>query len=96
MLLISLQDAMGLESQDPGDVIAPAAAVKPGRKDFIFFFLSFFFFCLLFRAAPMAHGSFQARGSVRAVAANNSHSHSNAGSELHLQPTPQLTSTPDP
>ena len=44
MLLISLQDAMGLESQDPGDVIAPAAAVKPGRKDFIFFFLSFFFF----------------------------------------------------
>ena len=30
------------------------------------------------------------------VAASLHHSHSNVGSEPHLQPTPQLTATPDP
>ena len=46
-------------------------------------------FCL-FRAAPMAYGSSQARGQIRAVAAGLRHSHSNTGSE------PQLMATPDP
>ena len=43
-------------------------------------------FCLflLFRAAPMADGSSQARGRGGAIAAGLSHSHSNAGAELHL------------
>ena len=57
--------------------------------------LLFFFFCLL-RAAPAAHGGSQARGPIGAVAAGLHHSHSNAESEPHLQPTPQLMATPDP
>ena len=39
----------------------------------------------------MAHGSSQAR--VQAAAASLRHSHSNARSELHLRPTPQLMAT---
>ena len=59
----------------------------------------FFFVCLffcLFRDAPAAHGVSQARGLIRAVAAGLCQSHSNTASKLHLQPTPQLTATPDP
>ena len=58
-----------------------------------FMLLSFFFF---FRAAPAAYGGSQAVGRIRAVAAGLRHNHSNAGSELHLQPTTQLTAMPDP
>ena len=47
------------------------------------------FFWLL-RAAPAAYGGCQTRGQIRAVAAGLHHSHSNAGSEPHLWPTPQL------
>ena len=57
--------------------------------------ISFFFFCL-FRATPRAHRGFQARGRIGAVATGLHHSHSNTRSELHLQPTSQLTATPDP
>ena len=49
---------------------------------------------LLFRAARAAYGGSQARGRIGAVAAGLRHS--NAGSEPRLQPTPQLTATPDP
>ena len=41
-----------------------------------------FFFLLLFRATPAAYGSFQARGQIRATAADHGHSH--IGSEPHL------------
>ena len=61
---------------------------------FVFGFLVFVF--LLFRAAPTACGGSQARGLIGAVAAGLRHSHSNARSKPHLQPTPQLTATPDP
>ena len=44
----------------------------------------------------MAYGGSQARGRIRAVAAVLHHSHSNVGSEPHLQPVPQLTAMPDP
>ena len=44
----------------------------------------------------MAHGNAQARGQISAVAAGLCHSHSNLGSEPHLQPIPQLMATPDP
>ena len=59
---------------------------------------SFFFFCLFAFswAVPMAYGGSQARGLIRAVAASLHQSHSNAGSESCLQPTPQLTAMPDP
>ena len=46
-------------------------------------------------AAPAAYGGSQARGLIGAVATGLRQSHSNAGSEPRLQPTPQLTATPD-
>ena len=59
------------------------------------FFL--FVFCLfaISQAAPSAYGGSQARGQIGAVATGLRQSHSNAGSEPRLQPTPQLTATPD-
>ena len=51
---------------------------------------------LLFRAIPVAFGGSQARGGIGATVAGLWHSHSNTGSELHLQPTPQLVVMPDP
>ena len=61
----------------------------------------FFFFCLfvvvaISWAAPAAYGGSQARGRIGAVATGLRQSHSNAGSEPRLQPTPQLRATPDP
>ena len=57
---------------------------------------TFFFFFVLFRAALTAHGGSQARGTLGAEAAGLCHSHSNAGSEPCLKPTPQLMTMPDP
>ena len=54
------------------------------------------FFLNLFRATPMANGSSQASGRIRAVTASLHHSHSNAGSEPHLWPTPHPRATLDP
>ena len=51
-------------------------------------------FCISW-AAPAAYGGSQARGPVGAVAASLHQSPSNMGSEPRLQPTPQLTATPD-
>ena len=56
----------------------------------------FFFFFGLFRAACMAYGSFQARDQIGAAATSLRQSHSNMGSEPHLQPTPQLMARQDP
>ena len=55
-------------------------------------------FCLfaISWAAPMAYGGSQARDLIGAVAASLHQSHSNTGSELRLQPTPQLMATLDP
>ena len=44
----------------------------------------------------MAYGGSQARGLIGDVAAGLCQSHSNAISELPLQPTPQLTAAWDP
>ena len=60
-----------------------------------FLSFSFFFFCF-FRAAVAAYGSSQATGLIGATAAGLRHSHSNARSEPHLRPTPQLTAVPYP
>ena len=59
---------------------------------FLIFFCLFFFF--FFSAAPRAYGGSQARGRIGAVVTGLRQSHSNAGSEPRLQPTP-LTATPD-
>uniref|UniRef100_A0A8D1SYM9 Cathepsin L n=1 Tax=Sus scrofa TaxID=9823 RepID=A0A8D1SYM9_PIG len=53
---------------------------------------NFFFF----RAAATAYGGSQAKGQIQATAPGLRHSHSNAGSKPHLQPTPQLMAMPDP
>ena len=58
--------------------------------------ISISFFSLLFSAAPAAHGGSQARSGLGAVATGLCQSHSNARSELRLQPTSQLTATPNP
>ena len=50
----------------------------------------------LFMAAPVAYGSFPARGRIRAAAAGLYHSQSNIEFELHLQPMLQLWAMPDP
>ena len=56
-----------------------------------------FFFCLfaISWAAPAAYGGSQARGQIAAIAAGLHQSHSSAGSEPHLRPTPQFTATLD-
>ena len=56
----------------------------------------FFFFLVFSRATLVAHGGPQARGLIGAVVAGLHQSHSNAGSEPRLRPTPQLMTTPDP
>ena len=56
------------------------------------YFLFFFFF----RAAPAPCGGSQARGRIGAVATSLHQNHSNMRFERSLQPTPQLTATPDP
>ena len=55
---------------------------------FLFFFIFLFF--LLFRAALAAYGRSQARGRIRAAAADLRYSHSNMGSNPHLRLTPWL------
>ena len=70
----------------------PHCPVKAVENKVMFFV----FFVLLFRAALAAYRSSQARGQIRATAAGLCQSHSYAGSEPHLQPTPQLTAMLDP
>ena len=57
-------------------------------KAFLFLFL-FLFFCFLGPHVWHMEGRSQARGWTGAAAACLHHSHSNAGSKLHLWPTPQ-------
>ena len=54
-----------------------------------------FFFLAISWAVPAVYGGSQARGLIGAVATGLCQSHSNAGSKLRLQSTPQLTATPD-
>ena len=65
---------------------------------FFCFCFCFCFFCLFAfsRAAPAAYRGSQARDWIGAAAAGLRQSHSNKGSEPHLQSTPQLTAKPDP
>ena len=63
--------------------------------NFFFLMMRNFFFFSLFRATPEAYGSSQARGQIGASAGGLHHSHNNTGSELRLQPTPQLRATLD-
>ena len=81
--------------QDPSCVSALQHSSQQCR---ILSFFVFFVFCLfaISWAAPAAYGGSQARGLIGAAAAGLRQSHSNMGSELSRQPTPQLTATLDP
>ena len=59
-------------------------------------FFFFFVFLPFLGPLPVAYGSSQARSLIGAVATGLRQGYSNAGSEPRLQPTPQLTATPDP
>ena len=59
------------------------------------FFLIFCLFAISWATAA-AHGDSQTGGPIGAAATGLHQSHSNTGSEPRLQPTPQLTATPDP
>ena len=63
----------------------------PSFSSLVTKYLFFFFF---FRAAPTAYGGSQTIGLIGVVASGLHYS--SAGSEPCLQPTPQLTATPDP
>ena len=65
------------------------------RQEPLFYFILFCYF-LLFRPAPAAYESFQARDRIRATSVSLHHSHSNIRSKPLLWPIPQLTATPDP
>jgi len=53
-------------------------------------------FFFLFRAAPVASVNSQANGRIGAASSSLHHSHSNIGSELHLQSTVKLLAMLDP
>ena len=61
---------------------------------FLNFIYLFIYFCFLGPYLQHTKSS-QARGQIRVPVASLCHSHSNAGSEPHLWPTPQLMATPN-
>ena len=65
--------------------------IKISQMPFLAYLLACLLFFFSFRATPAAYGSFQGRGQIGAAATSLGHSHSNARSEPHLRPTPQLT-----
>ena len=70
-----------------------AFSASKGRKIHFLFFLFLFVFS---RATPATYGGSQAKGLIGPVPTGLRQSHSSAGSEPHLRPTPQLRATPDP
>ena len=79
-----------------GNLQSRVAVVNNTGVEHPYHLTSFFLFFFVFsRATPAAYGGSQAMGWIRAVAAGQHQSHSNIGSELHLQSTPQLTALPD-
>ena len=63
---------------------------------FVFVFVFVFGLFAICWAAFAAYGVSQAKGPIGAVDTSLHQSHSNAGSRLRLQPTPQLMAVPDP
>ena len=60
------------------------------------FLIYLFIYFFLFRVVLVAYGNSQARGHIGAAAAGLHHSHSNGGSEPHLQPMLQHAAMLDP
>ena len=77
-------------------MIVDTEALFIARAGFSLSLLFFLVFLPFSCAAPSTYGGSQARGRIGVVATGLCQSHSIARSELHLQPTPQLTAMPDP
>ena len=75
--------------------IYPGAEILDHMVDLFLLFLCVCVSFVLFRAAPAAYVGSQAGDLIGATAAGLHHSHGNAEPEPCLQPTPQLTATPD-
>ena len=89
-------EASGASQTSASETLHQAVRLYPlAHPLFIVIIIMIFVFCL-FRAAPAAHGGSKARGLIGAIATSLRQSHSNAGSKLRLQPTPQFTAMPDP
>ena len=69
--------------------------ISPFRNSWVLNFRVLFYFSLfVFLGSHVeAYGGSQARGRIGAVGARLHHSHSNTGSEPHLQSTPQFMAT---
>ena len=89
-VLLALNDPCIVYFFTAGRTISPQSPPAPNSTSHISNCI------LLFTAEPVAYGSSQAKGQIGAVAASLYHSHSNVGSEMGLQPTPQLMETADP
>ena len=89
-------DVLSLLEVDHQRASAITLLFQAGLRSRLPFFLFVCLFLFVFSwAASVAYGGSQARGPIGAVAAGLRQSHSNSRSELRLQPTPQLTATPD-
>ena len=82
----------GLEPRPP-ESFSSAISVLPGCVPILGIVC---LFSISSSAETAAHGCSQARGRIGATTAGLQHSHSNVGSEPHLQPTSQLAATPSP
>ena len=80
------------------NVLPKCPSQSPGSVKTVYRTRGFGGFCFFafFRAAPVAYGGSQARGLIRVAAASPHYSHSDPRSKPHLQPTPQLETSPDP
>ena len=96
IMFLSLPDLVALYYQTDESLLWCIVYLILWGQSYFCYTLLLFFLRFLFRATPMIYGSSHSRGQIRAIAANLHHSHSNAGSELHLGPTWQLTAALDP
>ena len=80
----------------PGGFVAIMCVCVCLNKRFFCFCFCFLSFLPFLGPLPAAYGGSQDRGQTGAVATGLRQNHSHAGSETRLQPTPQLTATPDP
>ena len=86
-LTLQMWEKLLSESKEEVGSSVPLAFSQDQRRQcywMVMFYLFFIFIFCLFRASPMAHGGFQARSQIGAVAAGLHHSHSKARSKLHL------------
>ena len=85
------KDRRGKDSR----AVLPCGNTRWATRSHVILFVYLFIYLGLFRAAPVAYGSSQAKSQIRVVAAGLNHSHSNVRAEPCLGPIPQLRAMPD-